>query len=246
MFCDSSSNGLPTTLANGVPVGKQQPGTSADPAAAPATDSSNSSAKTNTTRMGDGNYFIGVMGETIDRLQSLCTEYDPATQRQRIVADDGSVTEGPLSEENDGRARAAIGKAQLLITKRLPQFRGLCDLNLDPNAEKKATNEDLAGFWDLISLAIDDVFGMFEKLSKLREAGWPDHADATPKPSPKVRRASPEKKAKAKKAAPSAALKAAMAERRRAMREAKRQQQQKQQEQDGGDIAIFMPNSPQQ
>ena len=33
-------------------------------------------------------------------------------------------------------------------------------------------DEDLAGFWDLVSIQVDDIRSMFEKLSTLRSAGW--------------------------------------------------------------------------
>jgi len=47
--------------------------------------------------------------------------------------------------------RAAVGQAQLMLTKRLHQFRALCHLNMDIAARPSTTNDDLAGFWDLIS-----------------------------------------------------------------------------------------------
>lgn len=51
----------------------------------------------------------------------------------------------------EGLVRAAIGQAQLLLAKRLPQFGSLCQQNMDPDARPPTTNDDLAGFWDLIS-----------------------------------------------------------------------------------------------
>lgn len=95
----------------------------------------------------------------------------------------------------EGKARIAIGKGKLLIGKRLPQFAGLCQQNIRRNSgqldesDDVVTNQDLAGFWDLVSLAVDDVNEMFAKLATLREANWdvaalgrPPTPESKPKP----------------------------------------------------------------
>ncbi len=50
--------------------------------------------------------------------------------------------------------RAAVGKATLMVTKRLPQFVGLCEANLsgtlDADSGKEVTLDDLDGFWALV------------------------------------------------------------------------------------------------
>ena len=50
----------------------------------------------------------------------------------------------------DGRLRAAVGKAQLLIHKKFPQFRELCRLNQSEDTRTQASNTDLQGFWDFV------------------------------------------------------------------------------------------------
>ena len=56
-----------------------------------------------------------------------------------------------LTEIVDGMLRASIGKAQLLLNKRFPQFLELCQMNKDPSASLSARDTDLEGYWDLIS-----------------------------------------------------------------------------------------------
>ena len=53
-----------------------------------------------------------------------------------------------------GRLRAAVGKAQLLISKKFPQFKELCALNEHEDTRAKNTNSDLQGFWDFVSFVM--------------------------------------------------------------------------------------------
>jgi hypothetical protein len=54
----------------------------------------------------------------------------------------------------DGRLRAAVGKAQLLLKKKFPQFDGLCELNINAETRSQASDSDLEGFWDFVLFAV--------------------------------------------------------------------------------------------
>eukprot|EP00050_Salpingoeca_kvevrii_P016226 m.53536 g.53536 ORF g.53536 m.53536 type:complete len:235 (+) comp6773_c0_seq2:14-718(+) len=157
----------------------------------------------------DGRYFKRQLGTVIRRLEGLIAAYE------------ADLATGELGEDAQGRVRRAIGQAQLLISKRLPQFDGLCDLNLDPAAKKRATNSDLAGFWDLISLPISDVMGMFDELAAIKANGW-----EVPKPPPTPAKKTPTRSprpTKPRKSAPAAVANPALAAARRKALQEKRE-----------------------
>lgn len=161
------------------------------------------------------------------------------------------LNEASLSEDMKGRIRAAIGKANLLITKKFKQFRELCLKNIEQNVDDPfpTTGSDLAGFWDMVMLQVDNVHILFEELSVLKANNWVEPAKmestraAVSKPVKKVASrsvpASPRRSEKAEEAAKS------RLEARKRLMEAKRQARQQQQLQTttapDEDIAIFVP-----
>jgi hypothetical protein len=76
-------------------------------------------------------------------------------------------------------------------------------------------DEDLAGFWDMVCLQIEDVKKMFAHLEELKAQGWkvpePVEAEAKPKtpPKPKPKAATPAQKDAIKKRLEDAKSKAA-------------------------------------
>lgn len=46
--------------------------------------------------------------------------------------------------------------------------------NQDLTENFPTTCEDLAGFWDMVTIQINNVHAEFEQLDKLRKAGWPE------------------------------------------------------------------------
>lgn len=42
----------------------------------------------------------------------------------------------------------------------------------DPSAYPQPTSQDLAGFWDLLQLNIEDVRVKFQDLQRLKDSGW--------------------------------------------------------------------------
>jgi len=183
----------------------------------------------------DGNYFLNVVNGEEDRLNKLCK-----------VAE-GDLQNNDLSEEMSGKVRAAIGKAQLLTTKKFKQFKGLCHQNLspDPSTSLKTTSSDLAGFWDMVMIQVDDVNRLFEEIDQLRQNGWKSPTKQTlvkkkvTKSTKKPMTDNNATKTTAKKT-PASKAKEAREEARKRLIAAKRAAIKKQQENAENDVQIFI------
>ncbi|XP_077543012.1 disks large-associated protein 4-like [Haemaphysalis longicornis] len=152
-------------------------------------------------------------------------------------------------EEVKGHIMAAIGKANLLITQKFSQFRELCRRNIEPRANDsfQASGSDLAGFWDLVMIQVNDVQASFRELAVLKVNNWktPGRTDSmkTPLPTssketgPRLVTASP---CMSSERAQQAAK--ARAEARKKFIQAKRQlAQQSPAASHDGDVVIFVP-----
>lgn len=109
----------------------------------------------------DGQYFLDVIKDQIERFTALCEKAEK------------DIAENSLSDETSGKIRAAIGKAQLLITKKFKQFEKLCNENIEtPSGKKRPMSTDLEGFWDMVAIQVEDVNNMFDKIDELRNNNW--------------------------------------------------------------------------
>lgn len=133
-----------------------------DPSLQAGTGSVNGSAEQPGGAAGlrDGRCFQKLLQAETDRMESWCQQMDLETKDKQ------------LSEEVLGEVRSAVGCAQLLMSQKFKQFRGLCEQNLDPNAQPRPTAQDLAGFWDLLQLSIEDISMKFDELHLLRSNDW--------------------------------------------------------------------------
>ncbi|XP_033323404.2 uncharacterized protein LOC117218833 [Megalopta genalis] len=113
----------------------------------------------------DGHYFIKLLKQETDRLLSLA-----ASAEAELVSGDTVA----LPEEAAGKLRSAAGKARLLASQKMQQFEGLCQKNINqvPGEEFPTTNEDLAGFWDMVMLQVVQVNDLFDHIEKLRNSQW--------------------------------------------------------------------------
>uniref|UniRef100_H3B4H7 DLG associated protein 4 n=1 Tax=Latimeria chalumnae TaxID=7897 RepID=H3B4H7_LATCH len=138
-----------------------------DPSSLPPPDpwleSSNGSPvetiQSNTCRR-DGRWFLKLLQAETERMEGWCHQMDKETK------------ENHLSEEVLGKVRSAVGSAQLLMSQKFQQFRGLCEQNLNPSANPRPTAQDLAGFWDLLQLSIEDISMKFDELYHLKANEW--------------------------------------------------------------------------
>ncbi|NWR05524.1 DLGP4 protein, partial [Paradoxornis webbianus] len=134
----------------------------------------------------DGFWFLKLLQAETERLEGWCRQMEQETK------------ENSLSEEVLGKVLSAVGSAQLLMSQKFQQFHGLCEQNLNPNANPRPTAQDLAGFWDLLQLSIEDISMKFDELYHLKANGWqlaetPERKEEK-KPPPPV----PKKPAKSK------------------------------------------------
>ncbi|XP_070815454.1 disks large-associated protein 4 isoform X2 [Chaetodon trifascialis] len=108
----------------------------------------------------DGHWFLKLLLAETGRMEGWCQQMEQETK------------DNQLSEEVLGKVRSAVGSAQLLISQKFQQFRGLCEQNLNVNANPRPTAQDLAGFWDLLQLSIEDISLKFDELYHLKSNDW--------------------------------------------------------------------------
>ncbi|XP_077458581.1 disks large-associated protein 4 isoform X2 [Stigmatopora argus] len=108
----------------------------------------------------DGHWFLKLLQAEAGRMEGWCQQMDQETK------------ENELSEEVLGKVRSAVGSAQLLISQKFQQFQGLCEQNLNVNANPRPTLQDLAGFWDMLQLSIEDISLKFDELYHLKSNDW--------------------------------------------------------------------------
>uniref|UniRef100_A0A3B4A9M4 Uncharacterized protein n=1 Tax=Periophthalmus magnuspinnatus TaxID=409849 RepID=A0A3B4A9M4_9GOBI len=108
----------------------------------------------------DGTWFMQLLHTETKRMEGWCKEMEAEAE------------ENDLTEEILGKIRSAVGSAQLLMSQKFQQFYWLCQQNLDPSAMPRPTSQDLAGFWDLLQLSIDDVTMKFDQLQQIKNNNW--------------------------------------------------------------------------
>ncbi|XP_027856597.1 disks large-associated protein 2 isoform X6 [Xiphophorus couchianus] len=131
----------------------------------------------------DGSWFMQLLHTETKRMEAWCKEMEAEAE------------ENDLSEELLGKIRSAVGSAQLLMSQKFQQFYWLCQQNLDPSAMPRPTSQDLAGFWDLLQLSVDDVNMKFDQLQQIKNNNWrpidsPEKKPPAPVPKKTVRQKS--------------------------------------------------------
>jgi len=120
----------------------------------------------------DGNYYIKLLNENTILLNELCDQF------KKYI--DPTDNEFVSNEDSLGEIQTAIGKAQLLINQKFKQFRGLCVKNIKDKSNEAELAEgefvtldgDLAGFWDMVCLQIEDIQRLFKKLDEMKSNNW--------------------------------------------------------------------------
>ncbi|XP_013990960.1 disks large-associated protein 4 isoform X1 [Salmo salar] len=152
-----------------------------DPSLVSGNGSAQGDAAAPSTCLRDGNWFLKLLQAETARMEGWCQQMEQETKDKDI------------SEEVMGTVRSAVGSAQLLIAQKFQQFRGLCDENLNVNANPQPTAQDLAGFWDLLQLSVEDISVKFDELWQLKANNWQlpekkslSHRQEEKKPAPPV------------------------------------------------------------
>ncbi|XP_050082605.1 putative uncharacterized protein DDB_G0277255 isoform X2 [Anopheles aquasalis] len=129
--------------------------------------SSHNNINNNNNHELDGNYFLQILRNEQNRLQTMATEVE--NEMQQLKAN-GVV----LCEDINGYLLVAIGKARLLCSQKMKQFEGLCytNLNQSPDEKFQTTGEDLRGFWDMVMLQVNDVDATYAEIDTFRKNGW--------------------------------------------------------------------------
>ncbi|XP_048858443.1 disks large-associated protein 4-like isoform X2 [Brienomyrus brachyistius] len=136
----------------------------------------------------DGHWFLKLLQAETARMEGWCQQMEQETKDHQ------------LSEEVLGKIRSAVGSAQLLMSQKFQQFRGLCQQNLNVNANPRPTAQDLAGFWDLLQLSIEDISMKFDELYHLKSNDWQPADSADKKEDKKQPPPVPKKPVKARPA----------------------------------------------
>ncbi|XP_072307565.1 disks large-associated protein 4-like isoform X2 [Eucyclogobius newberryi] len=108
----------------------------------------------------DGQWFLKLLEAERGRMEGWCEQMEQETQDHQ------------LSAEVLGKVRSAVGSAQLLMSQKFQQFQGLCEQNLDPLSSSRPSLQDLAGFWDLLQISIEDISLKFDELYHLKSSEW--------------------------------------------------------------------------
>ncbi|TRY60237.1 hypothetical protein DNTS_028212 [Danionella cerebrum] len=108
----------------------------------------------------DGHWFLKLLQAEMDRMEGWCQQMEQDEQ------------ENELPENLLGKIRSAVGSAQLLMAQKFQQFRDLCEENLNPSTHPRPTSQDLAGFWDMLQLSIENISLKFDELHQLKANNW--------------------------------------------------------------------------
>uniref|UniRef100_A0A673Y967 DLG associated protein 1 n=1 Tax=Salmo trutta TaxID=8032 RepID=A0A673Y967_SALTR len=108
----------------------------------------------------DGRWFLKLLQAEMERMEGWCRQMEQEEM------------ENELPDEILGKIRSAVGSAQLLMSQKFQQFRELCEENLNPNANPRPISQDLAGFWDMLQLSIENISLKFDELHQLKANNW--------------------------------------------------------------------------
>ncbi|KAM8823454.1 disks large-associated protein 1 isoform 3-T3 [Spinachia spinachia] len=108
----------------------------------------------------DGRWFLKLLRAETERMEGWCRQMEQ------------EEVENELPDEILGKIRSAVGSAQLLMSQKFQQFRELCEENLNPNAHPRPVSQDLAGFWDMLQLSIENISLKFDELHQLKANNW--------------------------------------------------------------------------
>nr|XP_057916850.1 disks large-associated protein 1 isoform X2 [Doryrhamphus excisus] len=108
----------------------------------------------------DGHWFLKLLQAETERMEGWCCQMEQ------------ELTHNQLTDDILGKIRSAVGSAQLLMSQKFQQFRKLCEENLNPNAHPRPVSQDLAGFWDMLQLSIENISLKFDELHQLKANNW--------------------------------------------------------------------------
>ncbi|XP_057210391.1 disks large-associated protein 3 [Triplophysa rosa] len=108
----------------------------------------------------DGEFFLRLLQTEVERMEGWCQNMEREAETNE------------LPEEVLELIRGAVGSAQMLMSQRVQQFFRMCQQSVDPSSYPQPITQDLASYWDLLQLAIEDVRVKFQDLQRLKDSGW--------------------------------------------------------------------------
>ncbi|KAJ0068988.1 hypothetical protein NL108_015761, partial [Boleophthalmus pectinirostris] len=128
----------------------------------------------------DGQWFLKLLEAERGRMEGWCEQMEQETQHHQ------------LSEEVLGKVQSAVSSAQLLMSQKFFQILLKFLNKTDPLLSPRPSPQDLAGFWDLLQVSIEDLSLKFDELYHLKSNEWQplerkERATATLKKPVKVR-----------------------------------------------------------
>ncbi|KAI5616936.1 disks large-associated protein 1 isoform X2 [Silurus asotus] len=118
------------------------------------------SARSRSVCQRDGRWFLKLLQAEAERMEGWCRQME---QEER---------HNELPDDILGKIRSAVGSAQLLMSQKFQQFRELCEENQNLNAHPRPVAQDLAGFWDMLQLSIENISLKFDELHQLKANNW--------------------------------------------------------------------------
>jgi len=109
-----------------------------------------------------GKYFIKLVNLECDAIRKLISQVECLL---------------PIAPENgQARIQAIVGKSNLLISKKIQQFLGLCENNISYALDdlSRPKNNDLEGFWDMVKIQVEQVKTEMREIIDINNKGWPD------------------------------------------------------------------------
>ena len=103
-------------------------------------------------------YFRDVLRSETKNLSDSCEKWSKILENQTLKNDVES------QEELLGAIRSTIGKAKLLMSQRFKQFSTLIDDCQHNTGQHLTKLTDLSGFWDMISIQVEEVHSKFKSL----------------------------------------------------------------------------------
>ena len=172
-------------------------------------------------------YFKSLLAKETETLTNLCGVWE---EKLSAFLNSDCQSSNEEKEEVEGKIRATIGKANILMNRkgRFHQFQDLinnCEFNL---GEKKTTCTDLQGFWEMIYFQVEGISKDFSDLDEIEKNQWklvkPEPIKQSKKPIKKVPISNGTKKTPNKAKKPASNLREIMAAKRREMALAKKKE----------------------
>merc|ERR1712244_195226 len=164
-----------------------------------------------------------------------------SNSRRIFVISKRILMAGNIPEEVQDSILTVIGMAKLLMAQKLTQFRELCFKNINVSREEDPfvpTCHDLAGFWDMVSIQVEQIHRRFDGLVELKRADWVVKKPEPVKNNKTVSKKTPSNKSKPKEK--SEAAKARDEARKKMLEERKRMMKEKAKAQTGGEDGLIL------